>query len=64
MEAPYPEEVRASDTVEPRVEPKVEPNGWRKEGENDPKEESKPDTEVANFCISTCRISLVIRCHA
>ena len=51
MEGPYPEEVSASDRVEPRVEPSVEPKVLRK-GEKDPNDESRPDKEVANCCIS------------
>ena len=66
-EAPYPEEVSASDMVEPRVEPrvepKVEPRVLRK-GENDPKDESRPEREVANCCISRWSLSLMNLCHA
>lgn len=49
--------------VEPRVEPKVEPRVLRN-GEKDPKDESRPDREVANCCISRWRVSLMNLCHA
>lgn len=57
-EAPYPEEVSASDMVgdsrvDANVDPRVEPRVLRKgEAANDPNEESRPDREVANCCIS------------
>lgn len=63
MEGPYPEEVSASDRVEPRVEPSVEPKVLRK-GEKDPNDESRPDKEVANCCISRWIVSLINLCHA
>jgi len=63
IDAPYPDEVSASDRVEPRVEPIVEPRVLRK-GEKDPKDESRPEREVANCCISRWSVSLMNLCHA
>ena len=60
IEAPYPEEVNTSDMVgdgdprvDPKVDPSVEPSVLRNvDGANDPNDESRPDKEVANCCIS------------
>ena len=40
--------------VDPKVEPSVDPSTLRKGGAvNDPKDESRPDSEVAKCCISS-----------